>query len=192
MATAKLTAAQTTVLNSAAERADGSIEPLPATIRGGARQKVITSLLIKGLIAQDETTGLHITDAGYAAVGRETFTQGVTVPDVKTTEPWPFVTPGEPTVDEPAPVAPPTPTEAHSEAPDAPVRKMRDNTKQVAVIEMLKRHSGVSIAEVCSVTGWQSHTVRGFFAGALKKKLRMNITSTKADGENAVRMYRTW
>ena len=47
----KLTATQTTALKAAANRRDGNIEPLPATLRGGARTKVIEGLLARGLAA---------------------------------------------------------------------------------------------------------------------------------------------
>ena len=43
----------------------------------------------------------------------------------------------------------------------------------------LARPEGATIEQICTATGWQSHTVRGTFAGTLKKKLGLNITSTK-------------
>ena len=65
----KLTATQTTILKSAADRTDGNIEPLPTTLRGSARAKVIEGLLVRKLITESE--GKHLlTDAGYAAVGK--------------------------------------------------------------------------------------------------------------------------
>ena len=48
-------------------------------------------------------------------------------------------------------------------------RKPREGTKQEAVLAMLRREEGATIAQICGATGWQQHTVRGFFAG-LKKK----------------------
>lgn len=68
-AQAKLTETQTTILKTAAGRANGNIEPLPATLRGGARTKVIEGLLARALIV--DVDGDHLlTDAGYAAVGK--------------------------------------------------------------------------------------------------------------------------
>ena len=66
---AKLTDTQTAILKAAAGRANGNIEPLPATLRGGARAKVIEGLLARGLVA--DADGHHLlTDAGYAAIGK--------------------------------------------------------------------------------------------------------------------------
>ncbi|WP_233256241.1 DUF3489 domain-containing protein [Falsiroseomonas bella] len=48
-------------------------------------------------------------------------------------------------------------------------RKPREGTKQEAVLALLRREEGATIAQICEATGWQQHTVRGFFAG-LKKK----------------------
>jgi hypothetical protein len=44
-------------------------------------------------------------------------------------------------------------------------------SKQDVVIAMLRLPEGATVDEVASVTGWQRHTVRGVFSGALKKKL---------------------
>ena len=52
--------------------------------------------------------------------------------------------------------------------PGAP-RKPREGTKQQAVLAMLRREEGATVAQIAGATGWASHTVRGFLAG-LKKK----------------------
>jgi hypothetical protein len=48
-------------------------------------------------------------------------------------------------------------------------RKPREGTKQEAVLAMLRRPEGATVAQVADAMGWAQHTVRGFFAG-LKKK----------------------
>lgn len=50
-------------------------------------------------------------------------------------------------------------------------RKTREGSKQARLVEMLKRPEGVTISEAAKALEWQSHTVRGAIAGALKKKL---------------------
>lgn len=66
--------------------------------------------------------------------------------------------------------------------------KTRENSKQAQVIALLKRPEGATITQICGATGWQPHTVRGAFAGSLKKKLGLTIVSVK--DENAERVYR--
>jgi len=53
--------------------------------------------------------------------------------------------------------------------PGAP-RKPREGTKQEAVLALLRREEGATIAQICEATGWQQHTVRGFFAGLKKRQ----------------------
>ena len=48
-------------------------------------------------------------------------------------------------------------------------RAPRQGTKRQAVLALLRRPKGTTIASVVEATGWAQHTVRGFFAG-LKKK----------------------
>jgi len=73
---------------------------------------------------------------------------------------------------------------------DAPATtlKLRDGTKQAKMIELLKRTEGASLDELIKATGWQKHTIRGAMAGALKKKLGLNVVSEKTDGHE--RKYR--
>ena len=77
--------------------------------------------------------------------------------------------------------------EAIGESSATPI-KQRDGTKQATMIDLLNRPEGASLAELVQATGWQQHTVRGAMAGALKKKLGLNIVSEKTDGQE--RKYR--
>jgi hypothetical protein len=64
----------------------------------------------------------------------------------------------------------------------------RTNSKQVKVIGMLSQPTGSTIPAIMKATGWQQHSVRGFFAGVVRKKLRLTLESDKVDGSD--RTYR--
>jgi hypothetical protein len=61
-------------------------------------------------------------------------------------------------------------------------------TKQERVLTLLARPEGAGVDEIMRATGWQVHSVRGFLAGTVKKKLGFSLTSSAADGE--ARRYR--
>jgi hypothetical protein len=68
-----------------------------------------------------------------------------------------------------------------------PPSDAKRRSKQDEVIAMLRRPEGATVDEVANATGWQRHTVRGVFSGALKKKLGLTIASVK---EERGRVYR--
>jgi len=61
-------------------------------------------------------------------------------------------------------------------------------TKHDRVLTLLSQRNGATIPEMMEATGWQQHSVRGFLAGTVKKKLGFTLTSAKSEGE--LRRYR--
>jgi hypothetical protein len=169
----KRTDTQTTVIKAAAARPDGNIEPLPSNLRGGAKTAVIGGLLARELITQfqyPDHVGYYLTNAAYAAVGCKRKVPAPVTPD--------------PEID-----AAVTAAEAKWAQDKLVKPRTRESSKQAIVIQMLRHPDGTTIRQVMESTGWQAHTVRGTFAGALKKKLGLNIVSAKdATGERVYRI----
>jgi hypothetical protein len=61
-------------------------------------------------------------------------------------------------------------------------------TKQSHVIAMLKSPAGATIDAMMKATGWQQHSVRGFLAGVVRKRLKLKLGSGKVDGERTYRI----
>ena len=62
----------------------------------------------------------------------------------------------------------------------------RDHTKMSKVIALLQQPGGATLQAIMRATGWQTHSVRGFISGQLKKKLSLKVRSFQRDG---VRVY---
>ncbi len=154
----ELTETQEIILLHSHQHTEGKIVWFPEHIKGGARQKVLEGLFNRALITKVDDDWF-IAAEGYDALG----------------------------VPRKAPIS----TEVLNkviEAAEAQQPRTRDNSKQAQVIAMLRRPEGATIAQICEATGWKQHTVRGTFAGAFKKKLGLEITSTKESGGQ--RLYR--
>jgi hypothetical protein len=156
--TIQLTPTQHAILTHAYQNNEGKVTWFPENIKGGARQKVIDGLSKRGLITHDGQNWFLAAE-GYDALG----------------------------VPRKAPISVEAIDEVIQIATTAKPRT-RDNSKQAQVITMLQRPEGATIPQIMDATGWQAHTVRGTFAGAFKKKLGLDITSTKEAGSE--RTYR--
>lgn len=184
----QLSDTQAIILSAAAQRPDRIALPLPESLRGGAAAKMIGAILAKGFLEEVDAdvrkgepmwreTGdghgvtLVATDAGLAAIGIEP-EDANTAPAGATDAP----------TEEPAPDTPNEPEAAPKTRPP------REGTKQATLIAMLRAPEGATIEEIMAARGWQSHTVRGAMAGALKKKLGLEVTSEKVEGRG--RVYR--
>ncbi len=183
----KLSDTQAIILSAAAQRPEHIALPLPESLRGGAAAKVVGAMLAKGFLQEADAdmrkgepvwreTGdghgvtLAATDAGLAAIGIE-----------------PEGSDSAPTGGDATPNAEPAPNTATEPDPAPKTRTPREGTKQATLIAMLRAPDGATIEEIMAATGWQSHTVRGAMAGALKKKLGLEVTSEKV--ENRGRVY---
>jgi Protein of unknown function (DUF3489) len=184
---AQLSDSQLVVLSTACQREGHSVYPLTANLPGGAAAKVLGSLIKKRLIKEvqakredtvwreDKKHGrltLRVTPAAFEALG---ITQ-----EEATASPTQEATTAE--------SKPPKGRKRKASTPSDKPKGTRADSKQAKLIEMHKRPEGATIEEIAKKFDWQTHTVRGAIAGALKKKLGLNVQSEKV--EDRGRVYR--
>jgi hypothetical protein len=84
----------------------------------------------------------------------------------------------------------PTPSTAAANSTNAPANLKtagKVESKQARVVAILQRPKGATLKELVKVTGWQPHSVRGFLAGTVRKKLKLPLRSEVVEG---IRIYR--
>ena len=177
---------------------EGRIEKFPDNLKGGARASVTRGLLVLGLV-QAQGAGYALTEAGFQAVGVQPPDAGEAQgeqndgcsdereADAESDADTDADGQGQNAADadgEPDHVG--DEETAASTKPAAPP-KQRKETRIDQVVALLLRPQGATIAEVMEATDWQQHSVRGFFAGTLRKK-GYTVINTKKGKED--RIYR--
>ncbi len=193
-APAKLSDAQLVILSAAAQRPDGSLLPLPTSLaaKGAALNRVMIEILGKRELAEERRIkdgepewrrdkesrplGLFITQKGLLALG---------IDEARKDQPAQVTAAATRKRENAAAPASHKPKTAPSGRPKRQHASVQ--SKQDVVIQMLRRQSGVTIDDIIAKTGWQPHSVRGFFSGLVKKKLKLPLVSEA--GKKGARRY---
>ena len=193
----RLTNTQLVILSAASQREDRAIELAP-NLKGGAARKVVGKLQADGLIEEIEASGslpvwrhgddkgplaLRITERGRAAIQADQHGAREEAENPGNVEVGADRAPDK----LPRRIVATSRRKTKDESPRRSDKSGQAASKQNQVIEMLQRRQGATVATIMKATGWQPHSVRGFFAGVVRNRLGLNLVSEKT-GEQ--RIYR--
>jgi hypothetical protein len=205
----KLSDTQLLILSSASQRADHAALP-PANLKGSAVKKVIDRLLKEKLLQELRATedmpvwrrdednrpySLRITKAGLKAIDIEdaaveqnnhatAHPNGTAAADVSaegksSQRPARAKRPGGKKT-----------AIVRAKAIKASSNRIKSASKQDKIVALLQRPKGATLDVLVKETQWQKHSVRGFLAGTIRKKLKLPLLSEKIDGFRTYRIGR--
>jgi uncharacterized protein DUF3489 len=189
----KLTDTQLVMLSAAAQRADGAVE-WPENPQGAAAQEAAARLLREGLVEEvlagrelpawrrdesEQPVALLITALGKETIGVTEEGALVAAPDAGGGDKPSAKTRSRRKLSE---------VSRPSQKTNTSTGGRRAGSKQARVLAMLRRPKGVTVAAIMAATGWQQHSVRGFLAGTVRRKLALPLLTEQAEG--GARRYR--
>jgi hypothetical protein len=204
----KLSDTQLRILSAAAQREDHAVV-LPPNLKGSAAKKVVEKLVNEALLQERAAKDgmpvwrrsddnmpyfLRITKLGLKAIAVEVPDEPVQKAGVSSAAGADLTVlaarSNVPTKRQPRPGKSALKKKrniATKAAAKKPSGKGATGSKQDNVLSLLRRPEGASLDTLVKATGWQKHSVRGFLAGTVRKKLKLPLVSEKVDN---IRTYR--